>query len=168
MICYAKTLPFTGKCLHLFVKSHVTRVALQTAVAVGLLSRATGFESRPCYHLFRETAFVIFLTLFKWLSVSTIKDTQTVSFQAHTWLLFVIIILSQSALCNSCMWIKVSDLSMHQDLTICWVLVQGCTNRVARSPQWLRFIRWRRMFVGLQYETWFMSTFWRLEFWGGA
>jgi len=34
--------------------------------------------------------------------------------------------------------------------------------------QWLNFVQWHHIFVYLQYGTHFMSSFWRLEFWGGS
>jgi hypothetical protein len=37
-----------------------------------------------------------------------------------------------------------------------------------KSAGRLNFIQWRIIFVGSQYETCFMSLFWRLGFWGGA
>jgi hypothetical protein len=45
-----------------------------------------------------------------------------------------------------------------------FTIIEGCTNAVRQVA--LASVGWRRMFVGPQYETCFMSLFWRLEFWG--
>jgi hypothetical protein len=37
----------------------------------------------------------------------------------------------------------------------------------ARQPWRLNFVQWRLIFMDPQYEIWFMSPFWHLEFWGG-
>ena len=47
------------------------------------------------------------------------------------------------------------------------VYVKGAQIPGARSPERLNFVRWRRIFGGLQYGTRFLSPFWFLEFLGG-
>jgi len=47
-------------------------------------------------------------------------------------------------------------------------LEQIYTNPWSWSAGPLHFVPWRVTILGLQHGTWFMSTFWRLEFWNGS
>jgi len=56
------------------------------------------------------------------------------------------------------------DIRIHVGLTLGTVYSRGWQITGDISPWRLNSVRWRLIFVVLQYGTWFMSTFWRLEF----